>query len=61
MPSRVQITLKKKVLAFALQINRVLVWPVTLAQVLPRPQLIFPSKTWFLRIYFENFQGQKSL
>ncbi len=25
-----------------------LVWPVPLAQVLPRPQLIFPSKTWFL-------------
>jgi hypothetical protein len=23
-----------------------LVWPVPLAQVLPRPQLIFPSKTW---------------
>ncbi len=23
-------------------------WPVTLAQVLPRPQLIFPFKTWFL-------------
>jgi hypothetical protein len=25
-----------------------LVWPVPLAQVLPRSQLIFPSKTWFL-------------
>jgi hypothetical protein len=24
------------------------VWPVPLAQVLPPPQLIFPSKTWFL-------------
>jgi hypothetical protein len=24
------------------------VWPVPLAQVLPHPQLIFPSKTWFL-------------
>jgi hypothetical protein len=30
------------------------------AQVLPRPQLIFPSKTWFLGIYL-NFQRQKSL
>jgi hypothetical protein len=28
--------------------------------VLPRPQLIFPSKTWFLEIYL-NFQQQKSL
>ncbi len=35
-------------------------WPVLLAKVLPRPQLIFPSKTWFFRIYL-NFQGQKSL
>ncbi len=31
-----------------------------LAQVLPCPQLIFPSKTWFLGIYL-NFQQQKSL
>ncbi len=31
-----------------------------LAQVLPRPQLIFPSKTWFFGIYL-NFQWQKSL
>ncbi len=31
-----------------------------LAQALPRPQLIFPSKTWFLRIYLK-FQRQKSL
>ncbi len=31
-----------------------------LAQVLPRPQLIFPSKTWFFGIYL-NFQQQKSL
>jgi hypothetical protein len=37
-----------------------LVWPVPLAQVLSRPQLIFPSKTWFFEIYL-NFQGQKSL
>jgi hypothetical protein len=29
-------------------------------QVLPRSQLIFPSKTWFFGIYF-NFQWQKSL
>ncbi len=29
-----------------------LVWLVLLAQVLPRPQLIFPSKTWFFRIYW---------
>ncbi len=36
-------------------------WPVLLlAQALPRPQLIFPSKTWFFRIYL-NFQHQKSL
>jgi hypothetical protein len=28
--------------------------------VLPRPQLIFPCKTWFLGIYL-NFQLQKSL
>jgi hypothetical protein len=31
-----------------------------LAQVLPRPQLIFPSKTWFFGICL-NFQLQKSL
>jgi hypothetical protein len=37
-----------------------LVWPVQLAQVLSRPQLIFPSKTWFFEIYL-NFQWQKSL
>jgi hypothetical protein len=37
-----------------------LVWPVPLAQVLPRPQLIFPFKTWFFGIYL-NFQWQKSL
>jgi hypothetical protein len=30
-----------------------LVWPVLLAQVLPRPQLIFPSKTWFFGNLFE--------
>ncbi len=34
--------------------------PVPLAQVLPHPQLIFPSKTWFFEIYL-NFQLQKSL
>jgi hypothetical protein len=28
--------------------------------VVPRPQLIFPSKTWFFGIYL-NFQQQKSL
>jgi hypothetical protein len=28
--------------------------------VLPRPQLIFPSKTWFLKFYL-NFQRQKPL
>jgi hypothetical protein len=38
----------------------ILVWPMPLAQVLPRPQLIFPSKIWFFGIYF-NFQRQKSL
>jgi hypothetical protein len=31
-----------------------------LAQVLPHPQLIFPSKTWFFEIYL-NFEWQKSL
>jgi hypothetical protein len=36
------------------------VWHVLLAQVLPRPQLIFPSKIWFSGIYL-NFQWQKSL
>ncbi len=35
-------------------------WPVLLAQVLPRPQLIFASKTWFFGIYL-NFQWQESL
>jgi len=35
-------------------------WLVPLAQALPRPQLIFPSKTWFFQIYL-NFQWQKSL
>ncbi len=35
-------------------------WPVPLAQVLSRPRLIFPSKTWFFGIYL-NFQWQKSL
>ncbi len=39
---------------------RILVWSVPLAQVLPHPQLIFPSKTWFLGIYL-SFQQQKSL
>ncbi len=39
---------------------KLLVWPVPLAQVLPRPQLIFPSKTWFFGIYL-SFQWQKSL
>jgi len=34
--------------------------PVLLAQSLPRPQLIFPSKTWFWGIYL-NFRQQKSL
>jgi hypothetical protein len=30
------------------------------AQVLPRPQLFFPSKIWYFGIYL-NFQGQKSI
>jgi hypothetical protein len=34
-------------------------WMVSL-QVLPRPKLIFPSKTWFFGIYLD-FQWQKSL
>jgi hypothetical protein len=29
------------------------VWPVPLAQVLPHPQLIFPSKTWVFWNLFE--------
>jgi hypothetical protein len=29
------------------------VLPVLLAQVLPRPQPIFPLKTWFFEILFE--------
>jgi hypothetical protein len=37
-----------------------LVSPVLLVQVLPRPQLLFPSKTWFFGIHL-NFQWQKSL
>jgi hypothetical protein len=37
-----------------------LVWPVPLAQVLPHPRLIFPSKTWFFGIYL-GFQWQKSI
>jgi hypothetical protein len=37
-----------------------LVWHVALAQALPHPQLIFPSKTWFFGIYL-NFQQKKSL
>jgi hypothetical protein len=41
-------------------ISSLLSWPVPLAQVLPRPQLIFPSETWFFGIYL-NFQQQKSL
>ncbi len=35
-----------------------LVWHVPLAQVLPCPQLIFPSKAWYFGIYL-NFQQQK--
>jgi hypothetical protein len=27
------------------------VWPAPFAQVLPHPQLIFPSKAWFFGIY----------
>jgi len=39
------------------------VWPallVQMVQVLPDPQLLFPSKTWFFGIYL-NFHRQKSL
>ncbi len=39
--------------------SSILVWPVLLAQVLPHPQFIFPSKTWFFGIYL-NLQWQKS-
>jgi hypothetical protein len=35
-------------------------WPVPLAQVLPCPQVIFPSKTWFFWGIYLNFQQQKS-
>jgi hypothetical protein len=45
---------------FARDFKGRLVWPVPLAQVLPRSQLIFPSKTWSFGIYL-NFQQQKSL
>jgi hypothetical protein len=38
---------------FPLKPNLTLVWPVPLAQVLPRPQLIFPFKTWFFGNLFE--------
>ncbi len=37
----------------------ILVWLVLLTQLLPQPQVIFPSKTWFLGIYL-TFQRQKS-
>ncbi len=33
---------------------KTLMWPVSLAQVVPCPQLIFPSKTWFFWIFL-NF------
>ncbi len=48
-----------KSMEFKYQIQ--LVWPVPLAQVLPRPQLTFPSKTWFFGTYFLSFQTQNSL
>ncbi len=51
---------KKFPIANVFLLSPILVWPVLLAQVLPHPQLIFPSKTWFLKIYL-NFQRQKSL
>jgi hypothetical protein len=35
-------------------------WLVLLAQVLPHPQLIFPSKTWFFGIYL-IFNGKNHL
>jgi hypothetical protein len=37
----------------------ILVWPVPSTQMLPHPQVIFPSETWFFGIYL-NFQRQKS-
>jgi hypothetical protein len=36
-----------------------LVWPVPLAQVLPRPQLIFPSQNLVFWSLFEFFSGGK--
>ncbi len=35
-------------------------WPVVSAQMLPRFQLIFPSKTWFLEFIW-NFSGKHYL
>jgi hypothetical protein len=36
------------------------VWPVPLAQVLSRPQLIFPSKSWLFGIYFNFHKSLKN-
>jgi hypothetical protein len=55
-----KIPLLNTLLSQLVLISFILVWPVLLAQVLPRPQLIFPSKTWFFGIYLK-FQWQKSL
>ncbi len=41
--------------------NIVLVWPVQLAQVLPHPQLIFPSKTWFFWEFIWILSGTNHL
>jgi len=42
--------------------NSPLVWPLPLAaQVLPCPQPIFPSKSWFLLEFIWIFSGKKSL
>ncbi len=42
-------------------ISLLLVWPVPLAQVLPHPQLIFPSKTWFFGNLLEFSAAEISL
>jgi len=39
----------------------ILVWLVPLAQVLPHPQLIFPSKTWFFWNLFKIFSCRNHL
>jgi hypothetical protein len=37
------------------------VWPVPLAQLLPQPQLIFPSRTWFFWEFIWIFSSRNHL